>query len=63
MGREGLKVDDDSESANELLLSSPLELPKHVPSIETVLKMAVAKLLELDTSRVRGLLFILNIGQ
>lgn len=64
MSREGLKVDDDSDSANNLLLSSPLELPEHIPSVETVLKMAVTALMELDTWREwLGLLFIPNIGQ
>ena len=49
MSRLNLKVDDNSDSANNLLLSSPLKLPDQIPSVETVLKMAVAALMELDT--------------
>ena len=49
MGRLNLKVDDNSYSANNLLLSSPLKLPVDIPSVETVLKMAVAALMQLDT--------------
>ena len=49
MSRLNLKVDNNSDSANNLLLSSPLKLPDYIPSVETVLKMAVAALMQLDT--------------
>jgi len=45
--RLGLQVDDDGLSGS--LLSSTLELPKELPSVETVLKKAAAALAGLET--------------
>jgi len=45
--RLGLQVDDDGLSGS--LLSSTLELPKELPSVETILKKAAAALAGLET--------------
>ena len=45
--RLGLQVDDDGLSGS--LLSSTLELPEELPSVETVLKKAAAALAGLET--------------
>jgi len=52
LGFVGLNLvvdDNNSGSAESLLLSSPLVLPEELPSVETVLKTAAAAMKELET--------------